>query len=84
MSKEREQAIITQRKGGQTKDGKWLVLTESRGGKGKGYIHSCGTQILGKIIIRPVWDYPELDPFAGDGRTESITIPFCPQCETAP
>ena len=55
----------TKRQGGQVKDGKWLVLTESTGKEGVGYTHSCGAEIQGKRVTHPVWDGPF--PLSGSG-----------------
>ena len=74
--------MVEKRASGQTKDGKWLVLTESTGKEGKGYVHSCGTKIMGATVAHPVWD----GPFAcsGSGRCHYETVPFCPSCEEEP
>lgn len=70
------------RQGGQIKDGKWLVLTESAGKKGVGYKHKCGTEIMGASVHHPIWD----GPFAcsGGGEVHVETVPYCPKCETKP
>ncbi|MBA7674319.1 hypothetical protein ES703_82529 [subsurface metagenome] len=70
------------RQGGQIKDGKWLVLTESTGKEGKGYKHKCGTEIKGASVAHPIWD----GPFAmsGSGQVHTETVPYCPKCETEP
>lgn len=72
----------TKRQGGQIKDGKWLVLTESKGEAGKGYVHNCGTEILGKKVAHPVWDGPF--PLSGTGQVKYETVPYCPKCEEEP
>jgi len=70
------------RQGGQTKDGKWLVLTDSTGKEGVGFTHKCGTKIMGARVAHPIWD----GPFAcsGSGQCHYETVPYCPKCETEP
>ncbi len=72
----------TKRQGGQVKEGKWLVLTKSKGKSGKGFVHSCGTEIQGKLVAHSIHD----GPFAlsGSGRVHNEMTPFCPECETEP
>lgn len=70
------------RQGGQIKDGKWLVLTESTGKEGVGFKHKCGTEITGAKVYHPIWD----GPFAmsGSGGVHTEMAPYCPKCETEP
>ena len=78
--------LTAKRQGGQIiiKDGKklWLVVTESTGGEGKDWVHSCGTEILGKEVAHPIWDGPF--PLSGSGQCNYETVPYCPKCETEP
>lgn len=71
---------------GLLRDGKWLVLTESKGAEGKGYKHSCGETIIGKRVYLTEQDHitKMLDPLAGGGETRAITVPYCPKCEKEP
>lgn len=78
---------ITRRKGGGfTKDGKWLVLTESEaiieGSELKGYKHSCGETVMDFIDYRPIWDGPF--PCSGSGKVHREHVPYCPKCEEKP
>lgn len=70
------------RQGGQIKDGKWLVLTESTGEEGKGYKHKCGETIMAAQVAHPIWDGPF--PMSGSGQCHYETVPYCPKCETKP
>jgi hypothetical protein len=76
------EATGIKRQGGQIKDGKWLVLTESTGKEGVGYTHSCGTKIQGKRVSHPIWDGPF--PLSGSGQVHTEIVPFCPKCEEEP
>jgi len=72
----------TKRKAGQlTKEGRYLVLTESSRGSREsrfGYTHSCGTTILDK----PVED--ERLARTRNGKIIPISVPYCPKCEEEP
>lgn len=72
--------------GGIAENGKWLILTESMGEKGKGFIHSCGTEIMGKKIPLTEQDTISkmLDPLAGGGEVQMFVVPYCPKCEREP
>ena len=66
------------------KDGKkvWLVLSESEGKPGVGFRHKCGTEIMAAKVAHPIWDGPF--PCSGSGQCHYETVPYCPECETAP
>lgn len=70
------------RTGGQKRDGKWLVLTESVEQEDGGYIHECGSEIMSATVARPIWDGPF--PCSGSGRCQYQDTPYCPNCETKP
>lgn len=74
--------VKTKRKAGQVIDGKWLVLTESTGEEGVGYIHSCGTEIMSVRVAHPIWDGPF--PCSGSGQCHYEITPYCPKCEEEP
>lgn len=73
---------MEKRKSGQVENGKWLVLTESKGKSGVGFTHKCGEPILGVRVAHPVWDGPFKCSGGGECRYE--TVPYCPKCETEP
>lgn len=70
------------RQGGQIKDGKWLVLTESTGKEGEGYKHKCGETIMSARVHHPIWDGPF--KCSGGGEVKVEEVPYCPKCETKP
>ena len=70
------------RDAGQFKDGVWLVLAESTGKEGVGYVHGCGTKIRGQSVSHPIWDGP--GPCSGGGSCQEVAVPYCPKCETTP
>lgn len=72
----------TKRRGGQVRDGKWLVLTESTGEPGVGFTHCCGAEIVSQQVAHPIWDGPF--PCSGSGRCNYEDVPYCPQCEEPP
>ena len=59
----------------------WLVLTESQGQEGVGYVHSCGEEIRCVTVKSPVWDGP--GPCSGSKNVE-YQVPYCPNCEKEP
>ncbi len=60
----------------------WLVLSESKAVKGKGYRHSCGRWIQGVEVYLTVRD--GIFPLSGSGETRKTEIPYCPACEEKP
>lgn len=60
----------------------WLVLSESTGKEGKGFVHQCGKVIMEATVYHPIWDGPFKCSGGGEVQTESV--PYCPDCETKP
>ncbi|MBI4215758.1 MAG: hypothetical protein HY602_03475 [Parcubacteria group bacterium] len=61
----------------------WKVLTESQRADDKeGWIHNCGTDIMGVAVFLSVRD--GLFPLSGTGETVNEVVPYCPKCEYAP
>jgi len=44
-----------------------------------GYVHSCGTDIMGKELYLTVRD--GVFGLSGSGETRPETVPYCPKCE---
>ncbi|USN97665.1 MAG: hypothetical protein H6799_01025 [Candidatus Nomurabacteria bacterium] len=64
---------------------KFAVIDESQKNEEKGKIswtHKCGTQLIGQTAHLTVRD--GLFPLSGSGEVESITVPYCPNCEDVP
>jgi hypothetical protein len=59
----------------------WAVLDESKKVK-DGYVHSCGTDIMGKELYLTVRD--GVFGLSGSGETRPETVPYCPKCEDEP
>ena len=73
---------IIKRAGGKLIDGKWLVLTESEGKEGVGFVHKCGIEILAVSRAHPIWDGPF--PCSGSGQCHYEQVPYCSKCEEKP
>ena len=61
--------------------GNWTVVEESRHVK-DGYLHSCGTYLMGKGLRLTVRD--GIFPLSGSGETRPETVPYCLKCEKEP
>jgi len=59
----------------------WVAIEESKK-VSNGYIHSCGTYLMGKTVYLTVRD--GLFPFSGGGDVRTVTVPYCPNCEEEP
>lgn len=67
----------------ETKEDLWLVLTESnRAQDENGWVHECGTDVLGLTVVVSIHDGPF--PLSGFGTVERIEVPYCPRCEFEP
>ena len=73
---------MDKRKGGQVENDIWLVLSESEGKEGVGFVHSCGQEIIAITRAHPIWDGPF--PCSGSGRCHYEQVPYCPECEEEP
>ena len=49
---------------------------------GDGWVHSCGTTLLGATVTHSVHD--GIIPLAGSGRVEREVVPYCPKCQDPP
>jgi hypothetical protein len=61
----------------------YRVLAESvRDPDDGGYIHKCGTFVMGKTVHLSVRN--PLLPLAGSGAVITEVVPYCPSCEVEP
>jgi hypothetical protein len=67
--------------GSVSKDGYWIVAEESKR-VGDGYLHSCGTYLLGEYVYLTVID--GVFPLSGSGEVRTECVPYCPSCEKKP
>jgi hypothetical protein len=63
-------------------DPSYPVLAESTRTEDGGWLHKCGTVLLGAHVAHSVWDKRFV--CAGFGDVEYETVPYCPTCEVAP